>query len=225
MRLSKLIAGARGRARFAATLLAAVSLLACAAAFAQSGRRTPKTQEIAPVPTPTPEPTPTPKDDRPEVKIPLLVMAEEGHSFYLRTSETDTVQSVVVARLRESKALEVSGEERRTTRGEAVRRAKESTGRHVVWLEMRVDQRYERSGQRPPPEYFFIEFTVLEPGTGKRKSGGTVHLQRAYGPLGRVALPSCYPVLTHDIEFALGALEVAERVMDSFSLPIPRRCG
>ena len=57
-----------------------------------------------------------------------------------------------------------------------------------------------------------------------RQSGGTVYLQRAYGPLGRVALPSCYPVMTQDIEFALGALEVAERVMESFSLPIPRRC-
>ena len=225
MRFSKLIAGTRARGRVAATLFAAISLLACAASFAQSGRRTPKQQPVAPVPTPTPEPTPLPKDDRPAEKISLAVMADEGNSFYMMTSEIDTVQSVAVARLRESRALEVSGDRGRGSRGQAIKRAKESTSLHVVWLELRVDSRYERSGRRPPPEYFYIEFTVLEPGTAKRKAGGTVHLQRAYGPLGRVGLPTCYPVLTHDIEFALGALETAERIMESFSLPIPRRCG
>ena len=225
MGLSKLIAGAHGRARVAAVLLACVSLVACAAAFAQSGRRTPKPQEIAPVPTPTPEPTPPPKDDRPEANIPLVVMADDANSFYMMTREIDTVLSVVIARLRESRALEVSGEERRAGRGEAVKRAKESASRHVVWLELRIDSRYERTVQRPPPEYFWIEYSVLQPGTGKRVTGGSVHLQRAYGPLGRVGLPSCYPVLTHEVEFALGALEAAERLMASFSLPIPRRCG
>ena len=206
-------------------MLAAVSLAACAAAFGQSGRRTPKPQEIAPVPTPTPEPTPPPKDDQPDVKIPLVVMADEANYFYMMTRELDTVQSVIVARLRESRALDVSGEERRAGRGEAVKRAKESASRHVVWFELRIDSRYERTAQRPPPEYFYIEYSVLEPGTAKRKAGGVVHLQRAYGPLGRIGLPSCYPVLTHEVEFALGALEAAERIMESFSLPLPRRCG
>ena len=225
MRPSKLIAGTEARAQVVAILLVAVSLVACAAGFAQSGRRTPKTQEIAPVPTPTPEPTPIPKDDRPAETMPLVVMADDVNFFYGLSREIDTVQSVAVARLRESGALEVSGEQQRASRGEAVKRAKESAGRHVVWLQLRIDSRYERTAQRPPPDYFFIEFTVLEPGTGKRKAGGTVHLQRAYGPLGRVGLPTCYPVMTHETEFALGALEVAERIMESFSLPIPRRCS
>lgn len=223
MRLPKLIAGRQGRARFAALALAAVSLAACAAAFAQSGRRTPRPQEIAPVPTPTPEPTPLPKDDKPEVKIPLAVMADDGNTFYI--SGIDTVQSVAVARLRESRALEVAGDRGRGSRGQAIKRAKESANQHVLYFELRIDPRYERTVQRPPSEYVWVDYTVFEPGTGKRKTGGSVYLQRAYGPLGRVGLPSCYPTMTHDIEYALAGLEVAERVMESFSLPAPRRCG
>lgn len=224
VRLSTLIARTQSAARVVAAVLAAVSLLACAAAFAQSGRRPPKPQEIAPVPTPTPEPTPTPKDDRVEEKTPLLVLADDGNSFYMTSREIDTVQAVAVARLRESRALEVSAEERRASRGEAVKRAKESKGRHVVWLELRADSGFETRTQRPPAEYFRIHYTVFQPGTAKLAASGTVHLQRAYGPLGRVTLPSCYPVSIYEVEFAFGALEAAERIMKSFSLPIPPRC-
>jgi hypothetical protein len=220
MQLSKFI----GRAHVGAALLAALSLVACAATFAQSGRRPPRPQEIAPVPTPTPEPTPPPKDDRAEQKIALLVMADDPNHFYLTTRETDTVHSVVVARLREARALEVSGEARRAGRGEAIKRAKESAGRHVVWLELRPDSPFETRSQRPSPEYFRIDYTVFEPGTAKLLSSGVVHLQRAYGALGRVGLPTCYPVLTHEVEYVYGALEVAERIIKSFSLPIPPRC-
>lgn len=225
MRLSKLIAGTKARARVVATLLAAVSLLACAAAFAQSGRRTPKRQEIAPVPTPTPEPTPLPKDDKVGEKIQLVVLADDSNQFWLTPRETDTVHAVAVARLRESRSLEVSGEQRRVSRGGAMKRAKESKGRHVVWLELRPDSHFDTRARRPPPEYFRIDYTVFESGTAKHLTSGVVHLQRAYGPLGRVGMPSCYPIMTHEVEYALGALEAAERIMKSFSLPIPRHCG
>ena len=225
MRLSKLIARAQPHARIVATLFAAVSLFACAAAFAQSGRRPPRPQEIAPVPTPTPEPTPLPKDDRADEKIPLVVLADDGDFFQMTNREIDTVHAVAVARLRESRALEVSGEERRASRGEAIKRAKESKGRHVAWLELRLDALVGRRTQRPPPEYFRIQYTVFQSGTAKVIASGAVHLRRAYGPLGRVALPSCYPVMIYEVEFAFGALEAAERIMKSFSLPVPPRCG
>ena len=224
MRLSKLIVSTRARARVAATLLAAVSLLSCAAVFAQSGRRTPKPQEIAPVPTPTPEPTPLPKDDRVAERIPLLVLTDDTGHFYLMPSETDTVHGVTVARLREARALEVSAGERRASRGEAIKQAKESKGRHVVWLELRPDSFMDTRTQRPRPEYFRIDYTVFSPGTGKPATSGAVRLQRVYGPLGRAGLPSCYPTRTYEVEYAFGALEVAERVMKHFSLPIPPHC-
>jgi hypothetical protein len=215
---------AQPRARVAATALAAVALLACAA-LAQSGRRVQKPQEIAPVPTPTPEPTPLPRDDRVDVKIPLLVMADDSLFFYRTSREIETVQAVATTRLRESGALEVSAEDRRAGRGEAIKRARESRDRHVVWLQLRTDPRYETAARRPPPEYFWIEVTVLQPETGKTRSSATIPLRRSYGPLGRATLPRCYPVSTYEVEFALGALEAAEYVMESFSVPPPRRCG
>jgi hypothetical protein len=221
----RLFARLLSSARVAALLLAAVSLAACAAAFAQSGRRVVKPQEIAPVPTPTPEPTPLPKDDKPEQKIPLLVIADDSGNFYSTTHEIDTVQAVAVVRLRESRALEVSAEERRAGRGEAIKRAKQSQGRHVVFLQLRTDSGLETTMRRPRPEYFRIEYSVFEPVTGKLATSGTVYLRRAYGPLGRAGLPLCYPATIHEPEFAFGALEAAERIMESFSLPLPRRCG
>jgi hypothetical protein len=142
----------------------------------------------------------------------------------LTNRETETVQAVTIARLRESRALEVSGEERRVSRGEAMKRAKESKGRHVVWLELRPESHFDTRARRPPPEYFQIDYTVLESGTGKPMTNGTVHLQRAYGPLGRIGFPSCYPVLTNEVEYAIGAIETAERIMKSFSLAIPPHC-
>lgn len=225
MRLSKLTVGAKARAQVVVMSLAAVSLLVCAASFAQSGRRPPRPQEIAPVPTPTPEPTPPPKDDRVDEKIPLLVLADDAHSFYMTSREIETVHAVAVVRLRESRALEVSAGERRASRGEAIKRARESKGRHVVWLELRPDAQFETRTQRPPAEYFRIQYTVFQSGTAKLIASGTVYLRNIYGPLGRVGLPSCYPVMTYEAEFVIGALETAERIMKSFSLPVPPRCG
>lgn len=225
MRPSKLIAGLEARASVVATLLVAVSLVACAAAFAQSGRRNPKQQPVAPVPTPTPEPTPLPQDDKVGQRIPLHVLIDDAGGFQLMPSETDTVHGVTVARLRESRALEVSAGDRRASRGEAIKQAKESKDRHVVWLELRPDAFMDRRTQRPSPENFRIDYTVFAPVTAKRETSGTVHLQRVYGPLGRVGLPSCYPNRTYEVEYAYGALETAERIMQSFSLAIPRRCS
>jgi hypothetical protein len=224
MKFSTFITRARSRANVVALLLAAASLVACAAAFAQSGRRPQKPREIAPVPTPTPEPTPPPKDDRAGPKTALLVMADDPNDFHLMTRETDAVHAVVVARLRESRALEVSGEARRAGRGEAVKRAKESAGRHVVWLELRSDSPFGARARRPSPENFRIDYMVLESGTAKLLTSGVVPLQRSSGPLGRVGMPTCYPVLTHEIAYVYGALEVAERIMKSFSLAIPPHC-
>ena len=103
--------------------------------------------------------------------------------------------------------------------------AKESKGRHVIYIELRPDSGLVTTTQRVPAERMLIQYSVFQTGTAKLLASGTVHMQRAYGPLGRVGVPTCYPVLTHEVEYVFGALEVAERIMKSFSLPVPRRCG
>jgi hypothetical protein len=224
MKLSRLTARARSRAHAAATLVAAASLLTCAAGFAQSGRRQPKQQPVAPVPTPTPEPTPPPKEEKVEEKIPLAVVSDDSHFMIQASRESYAVHAVTIARLRESRALEVSEGTDRGSRGEAIRMAKESKGRHVVYIELRPEVGLGQTTSRVPPEYMLIQYSVFQTGTAKLLTSGTVHMQRAYGPLGRVGVPSCYPILTNEVEYVFGALEVAERIMKSFSLARPPRC-
>jgi len=223
MQLSRFI----GRARVAAALLAVVSLVACAAAFAQSGRRNPKPREIAPVPTPTPEPTPLPKEEKVEERMPLVVVSDDAHFMIQSSRESHAVQAVVIARLRESRALEVSVGTDRASRGEAIRMAKDSKTRHVVYIELRPDAGLGQTMHRVPAERMLIQYSVFQAGTAKVMTSGTVHMQRARGTLGGIGIgvPTCYPVLTHEIEYVYGGLEVAERIMRSFSLPLPRRCG
>ena len=224
MRVPKLSFGMKARGHVVATLLVVVSLVACAAGFAQSGRRQQKPAEIAPVPTPTPEPTPLPQDDKVDQKIPLVVLADNPNHFWLTPRETETVYAVTAARLRDARALEVTAGNRNASRGEAMKQAKESKGRHVVWIELRPDDSFNTRGQRPPPEHFRIDYTVFESGTAKPMTSGVVHLRRSYGPLGRVGLPTCYPSSTNEVEYALGAIEAAERIIKSFSLSIPPLC-
>ena len=223
MQLSTLIAGARARGRAAAALFAAISLLACAASFAQSGRRQPRQQPIAPVPTPTPEPTPPPKEEKDEAKIALAVVSDDTNYFVQQGNQSYAVQAAAVARLRESRALDVSGDSARASRGEAMRRAKESSGRHVVWFELRPWG--QQTARQLPPEDMVIQYSVFETGTAKRLSNGTVHMRNVRGPLGRLGVPSCYPVMVNEIEYVIGGLEMAERIMQSLSVPLPPRCG
>ncbi|HEY9282635.1 MAG TPA: hypothetical protein VIP46_04185 [Pyrinomonadaceae bacterium] len=224
MNFSPLATRARSRAHFVAALLACVSLAACAATFAQSGRRQQKQPPLAPVPTPTPEPTPVPKEEKVEAKIPLVVVSEDTNYFVQQSNQSYAVQAVAVARLRESRAIEVSGDSARGSRGEAMRRAKESGGRHVVWFELRSFG-MGQPARRLPPEEMLVEYSVFETGTAKRLSHGTIHMRRARGPLGGLGLPGCYPRLTNEVEYAIAGLEMAERIMESFSVPLPPRCA
>jgi len=218
--------GPRGVARFAALLVVATCALASGgAAWAQSGRRPPRPQEIAPVPTPTPEPVAPKKSEPEDTKIPVLVLAGEASYFYSSRLTLENILAVTVVRLRESKSLVVTGEERRAGRSEAIKRAKAEVSRRVVWLELRVDQRADVGIRRPPPEYYQIDYTVFSPATGNVEAAGSVQLRRAYGPLGQRPLPSCYPRTTTEQEFIVAAIEAAERIIKSLSLSVPPRCG
>lgn len=224
MKFSKLVTGARARAHAVAALLACVSLLACAAGFAQSGRRQPRQQPVAPVPTPTPEPTPPPREEKVEAKIQLAIVSEDTNYFVQQDQQSYAVQAAAIARLRESRALEVSGDSARASRGEAMRRAKESKGRHVVWFELRPVGPGQ-TARRLPAEDMVIEYSIFETGTAKRLSSGAVHMRAARGPLGRLGVPSCYPIMVNEIEYVIGGLEMAERIMQSLSVPLPPRCA
>jgi hypothetical protein len=213
-------------------LVSCAALFAAALAFAaraQSGRRAPRTQEIAPVPTPTPAPTPKKHETEVAQRINLIVAAD--NSFAMQSSMTQgIVQQSFVQRLHESDSLTVGGDSSSMTRGGAQKRAKEEKDHFVVWMSLR----YNGAGgdpigvQRPRAQDYSIEFAIYEPVTGKTRASGNVYLRAGYGSIGGVGVgaPSCYPATyASDLEFVYGAIDAANRVMKSFDLPLPPLCG
>jgi hypothetical protein len=133
-------------------------------------------------------------------------------------------------RLQDSKRLQVaSGGE--MTRGEANKRAKNvETKTFIVLIELQGSGfDFDPLGRGTRLEDLSINYIVLEPGTGKMKDQGRVHLRSVRGGIlgGTRRLPSCYPQATSDFEFALvvAGIETAERIIRAFSLSLPQLCN
>ena len=214
------------------TAAASVALFVFALGFvarAQSGRRAPRTQEIAPVPTPTPAPTPKKHDEDVTQKINLLVLADNFSAGQSSMSDR-IVQDAFMQRLHESGSLIVAADSTRTTRSGAQKRAKEEKDQFVVWMTLRYNggMGAEPIGIRARPQDYSIEFAVYDPVTGRARANGTVFMRAGYGTIGGVAVgaPSCYPTTyASDLEFIYGAIDAANRVMRSLDLPLPPLCG
>lgn len=214
------------------TAVASAALLAFAlasAAQAQSGRRAPRTQEVAPVPTPTPEPTPKKHDTEVAQRINVVVLGDTFAAGQYSTAG-DVVQQSFMQRLHESGALVVDADSSRTTRGGAQKRAKEEKDRFVIWMSLRYNGTMgaEPMGVRANPQNYSIEFSVYDPVTGKTRASGVVFMRAGYGTIGGVSVgaPSCYPATyASDLEFVYGAIDAANRVMKAFDVPPPPLCG
>lgn len=217
--------------RLARALCAATFIFAfVSAAEAQSGRRVQRPQEIAPVPTPTPLPVAKKPVQEAAKKITLLVLADNSISMQTSSTAQSIVMQTFGQRLREANAFELNMESTRSSRGEAVRKAKEEKERFVVWIALRVDAMSNdpASINRPNPENYHIEYGVYAPVTGKSISSGNVYLRAGYGSIGgvRVGAPSCYPATyAYEYEFVYGAIDAANRVMKAFDLIPPPLCG
>ncbi|MCA1626669.1 MAG: hypothetical protein LC742_01720 [Acidobacteria bacterium] len=188
-------------------------LLGCALLFylsvflasAQSGRRAPKPANDPPVPAPSVDPATLPKPSpTPVNKIALVVSSDPRGAFDLSSFESNIMQQTVIRRLDASNALAPrGGDEMR--RNEAQQRARRETD---------------------DPENYQIRYAVYEPQTGRTKAQGNIYL-RSYGRrrVGGIGLPrgssNCLPPTLNNFEFALtlGAIEAADRILKSFSLP------
>ncbi|MDQ3755575.1 MAG: hypothetical protein M3371_12695 [Acidobacteriota bacterium] len=196
-------------------------------AQAQSGRRAPKPVNDPPVPAPSVDPATLPKPSpTPVNKIALVVGSDPRGSFSLSSFESDIMQRTVIRRLDESNALAPrGGDEMR--RDEAQQRARRETDTYIVWLQLEENS---VGGsvmiRRDDPENYQIRYAVYEPQTGRTKSQGNIYL-RSYGRrrVGGIGLPrgssNCLPPTLNNFEFALtlGAIEAADRILKSFSLP------
>jgi len=207
-------------------------LASASAGYAQAGRRVTPPKSDPPVPK-TAEPAPTPvKEKLPErAQISLLVASERSHSMRLPLGTDDILQAAVGRRLQDSKSLKITagGE---MSRGEANKRAKkDETGTFVVWFEFGGNNfDLDPLGGRARIEDLSVRYIVLEPATGKIKTQGDVYLHsRNTGILGGIGrrLPSCYPQAVSNFDYALteAGIEAAERIIRSFSLPLPPLCS
>ncbi|MDT7541910.1 MAG: hypothetical protein QOE33_1814 [Acidobacteriota bacterium] len=205
-----------------------VIALACAVQ-AQSGRRVQRPQETAPVPTPTPLPEAKKHDIDVTQKIAVLVLADASYTMTVQNVE-GIVQQSFMQRLHESGSLTINADSARTTRGGAQKRAKDEKDHFVVWVALRSN----RMGMdpvgvgQPRPQDYYIEYAVYDPVTGKTRANGNVYLRAGYGSIGGVAVgaPTCYPATyAGELEFIYGAIDAANRVMKSLSVPLPPLCG
>jgi hypothetical protein len=198
--------------------------------YAQAGRRVAKPKSDPPVPksaeaaAPVKEPTPEPE------KISLLVVGSPSRGMHNRLGMVENLPGIVGRRLQDSRSLQVaSGGE--MTRGEANKRAKEKeTKTFVVWMELQGHGfDIDPMNRRTRLEDLSVSYIVLEPGTGKIRSQGTVHLRSVNSGIlgGTRRLPSCYPQPFSNFEFslAIAGIETAERILRSFSLPNPPLCA
>lgn len=205
-------------------------LAAVGMGYAQAGRRVAKPKSDPPVPK-SAEPVATAKEAPPErEKIPVFVVASRPSVIGYAGGLSDNLPGAVARRLSDSGGLQVaSGGE--MSRGEANKRAKSGeTKAFVVWLELQGDAYdIDPRTRRTRIEHLSVRYVVLEPGTGKTKDHGSVHLRPVRGGVfgGVRRLPSCYPQATSDFEYAImqAGIEAAERIIRSFSLPNPTLCS
>ncbi len=206
------------------------ALLLCVSvhsSMAQSGRRAPKLASDPPVPAPSVDPATLPKPSpTPVNKIALVVGSDPRGSFSLSSFESDIMQRTVIRRLDESNTLAPrGGDEMR--RDEAQQRARREKDTYIVWLQLEENSvGGSVMVRRDDPENYQIRYAVYEPQTGRTKSQGNIYL-RSYGRrrVGGIGLPrgssNCLPPTLNNFEFALtlGAIEAADRILKSFSLP------
>ena len=180
---------------------------------AQSGRQhQPAVVPDSPPPQESSRPAPTPA---PTPQFSLLVTRYTPGAPY--------VSEVVMDRLKKSPALEVTdGNDMK--RKEAMNRSRAEKKSYVVWLELNQDAFHTIR-----PE---VHYEVYEPGTGKIMTYGDVFLRpvekvipaHGIGAGGNVP-PPCYTIYPgFDYSLFQASIDVSDRIMKAFKLPLPPVC-
>ncbi|HYP28209.1 MAG TPA: hypothetical protein VE262_15950 [Blastocatellia bacterium] len=201
-------------------IVCAVSILCLSQAIlAQSGRRPPKREP--PPPSAPSEPVGPPEHKTPAEKPPpaaYLIVGGDRYSASINIlpSYVDEAVDSCVKHLRKSPSLDVKAGGT-MTRMDAIERAKREKEAHVVWLEVRVE------GDRT--DGVSVGYTVFEPQTARVKNFGRVYLGSRRAGNGRVGVgvPSVIKRYPLDHYLREAGEDVADRVMDVFQVPPPRR--
>ena len=124
-------------------------------------------------------------------------------------------------RLDDSRTVEVQGVDRNMSRGQAIKKAKESGGAHVVWLHLRTDDMGVQASSSGSD--IFIEYVVYAPRTGKTVTSGRTSQGSGKSSSGIPGIPLPRNSAGYREALIREAAEVtAERILSSLDLPVGR---
>jgi len=187
----------------------------------QSGRK-PAKRPASPDPLP-------PKQEEPPIKVPersanQIPVKVVWYLQHINSSSilAGVVQDGCLERLAQAKSVSATPG-RDVNRKEASDIAKASTDAYVLWFELELDvvdtENARVSAGPADAQYYYINFEVFAPGTGKHKTSGHIY-QRPRGP-GGVPLPLPRTNSTAEFSLRYAGREMADRLLDSLNLPRP----
>lgn len=198
-------------------LLFFIALVTWGVAQAQSGRRS-TPASTAPTTAPSSAKT-AEKKSAAESRLQLLVGINRAGSFTITPYYVyDTVLADCTKRLGDAETVFVNSGGFSMNRSAAVKAARDETTRWVVSLE--VKSLFAESGQKIKPEQdeLFVEYTVVEPVTGKIKHSGRT--QRHIYQSGNSRSAEKGGPNYSDYSIKQAAVEAAEKILAGFDIKL-----
>ena len=197
-------------------------MLICSMAAAQSGRRSTHGSTTTTTSTPSVsgnKPVETKPPPAPKVQLLVGIDGREVFTnipFYVY----DTVLDNCVRRLGETDIVFVTPAGNKMTRADAIKAAKQEATRWVVNLEIRSV--YADAGRQVKnnQDELFVDYTVIEPGTGKIKHSGQTHQHIYQNGRGGVTLPTRNGGVYSEYSIKQTAREAADRILAEFDITV-----
>ena len=201
-----------------------IALTSFSLAPAQSGRRSTTTSTTNGTTTTTTSTSGTkPAEKKPATapSLQLLVGMNRADAFTTTPYYVyDTVLETCIRRLGEAEIVFATAGGNSMSRAEAVKAAKQETTRWVVSLELRSF--YAESGRQIKPEQdeLYIDYTVIEPVTGKIKRSGRTQKHIYQNGRGGVTFPPQKGPGYSEYSIKQAATEAADRILSGFDIKV-----
>jgi len=198
--------------------VALLIIILAAPIFAQSGRPTKKNS-----PAPTPDPTPPPVQARTEKTAePIqILLGIDGPNVYDNPPYyiSKSVFEACIERLNHAREVAIIPMTDPISRQEAIKKAKQQTGKYMVWLE--VGNNASETGRSSPEDAseFFVGYIIFEPQTAKVKKGGRRRHRTDQAENGEILRPGSSRGLRNaERVYKEAGYAVAERILEIFGV-------
>jgi hypothetical protein len=202
-------------------VLIPIVFLSLVAAQAQSGRRATGGSTTTTTAPSVAGPKTVEKKPAAEPKVQLLVGMNRTGAFTPTPFYVyDTVLDVCIRRLGDADIVLATPAGANLNRAEAVKIAKQETTRWVVSLEIRSF--YADAGRQVQNEQdeLYVDYTVIEPVTGKIKRSGRTRQHIYQNRRGEVTLPPRPGAGYSEYSIKQAALEAADRILAGFDITV-----